>query len=227
MQVAIADDDLEIRAQLVGALSQASHNCDSFSDGYELISGLQRDSYDVVLLDWNMPRANGLEVLDWAQKSLEKPPAFILITSRSNESDIVDALEHGASDYLIKPQTDKVILARAAAACRGLCKIGPNRHSVVGKYTIDRLRMTIGIDDERPMLTEPEFKVAIALFANVNRPLSRNYLKLEAGMHATNNDTKWLDKVISRIRFKLALRPDNGFAITTVFGFGYRMDTVD
>jgi DNA-binding response OmpR family regulator len=227
MRVAVADDDPEILDQIAGSLESSSHKCDRFTNGKDLMVALKRDTYDVVLLDWNMPAATGIDVLEWAGEALDQPPAFILMTSRSGTADVVRGLKKGASDYIVKPESDEVINARVEAAGRALVKPTEKRTVSYGTYTIDRLKETISIGDETPKLTAREFKVAALFFDNLNRPLSRNYIFLQVWGGTVDLETRTLDMHVSRIRSKLALRPENGFAIQTVFGFGYRMDSFD
>lgn len=224
MRVAVADDDPEILDQIAGFLENSEHQCDRFTNGQDLIVALKRDTYDVVLLDWNMPQATGIDVINWANEALDSKPAFILMTSRSGKSDVVRGLEHGASDYIVKPETEEVIKARIEAAGRRAGQQQPKRHEFFGTYRIDRLRETIEMDGEAVKLTSREFKVAALFFDNLNRPLSRNYIFLQVWGGNVDLETRTLDMHVSRIRSKLALRPENGFAIQTIFSFGYRMD---
>ncbi|MXO90979.1 response regulator transcription factor [Pontixanthobacter aquaemixtae] len=227
MRVAVADDDPEILDQITGMLEGSEHQCDKFQNGQDLIVALKRETYDVVLLDWNMPQATGIDVIEWAGEALKSPPAFILMTSRSGKSDVVRGLKQGASDYIIKPETAEVVIARIEAAGRRLETNQKPRHNDFGNYKIDRLKETIEVNGETPKLTAREFKVAALFFDNLNRPLSRNYIFLQVWGGNVDLETRTLDMHVSRIRSKLALRPENGFAIQTVFGFGYRMDAFE
>ena len=227
MRVAVADDDPEILDQIAGFLENTEHQCDRFQNGQDLIVALKRETYDVVLLDWNMPQATGIDVIDWSQEALDSRPAFILMTSRSNKSDVVRGLEHGASDYIVKPESEEVIKARIEAAGRRNAPQNQKRHEFFGQYRIDRLKETIEVGGKAVKLTAREFKVALLFFDNLNRPLSRNYIFLQVWGGNVDLETRTLDMHVSRIRSKLALRPENGFAIQTIFGFGYRMDAFE
>jgi len=227
MRIAVADDEPDILHQMVSALDRAGHNCDGFADGHDLLAALQRDTYDVVLLDWNMPRASGMEVLEWSKASLENPPAFVLITSRSDQADVISALQHGATDYLVKPQPDNVVVARTEAAAKSANALGRGRSSKIGVFEFDHQKMIVSVGDKRVQLTSEEFNLAKALFGNVNRPVSRHYLTLEVWGKAGKPEPKDLDRLVSSLRHKASIRPANGFAISTIFGFGYRMDPVD
>lgn len=225
LRVAIADDDREVLQQLSSYLEKAGYLFDSFRDGKDLQVALRRETYDVVLVDWNMPGATGLEVVAWGTENLDRPPAFILITSRSDKADVVAGLENGASDYIVKPESEEVIIARVeAAARRNASPAQPERFQSYGQYRVDRLNETIERSGESIKLTAKEFKVAALFFENLNRPLSRSYIFSQIWGNIGDITTRTLDMHVSRVRSKLELRPHNGFAIQTVFGFGYRMD---
>lgn len=225
MRIAVADDDQEVLSQVTSCLESSGHSFETFRNGKDLLVALRRETYDVVLVDWNMPGATGPEVVAWGNETLEQPPAFILITSRSDKGDIVKGLEQGASDYIVKPESEEVILARIEAAARRNGKnTKPDRFQTYGRYKVDRLNEVIEHDGEPVKLTSKEFKVAALFFDNLNRPLSRSYIFSQIWGNMGDIATRTLDMHVSRVRSKLELRPHNGFAIQTVFGFGYRMD---
>lgn len=225
MKIAIADDDPEVLSQVAASLDPVGYIYDTFTNGKDLLVALRKETYDVVLVDWNMPGATGVDVVKWGTENLESPPAFILITSRSDKGDIVAGLEHGASDYIVKPESEDVILARIeAAARRNSRSAAQDRYQTFGPFRIDRLNECIERDGEPIKLTAKEFKVALLFFENLNRPLSRSYIFAQIWGNMGDMATRTLDMHVSRVRSKLELRPYNGFAIQTVFGFGYRMD---
>lgn len=224
MRIAIADDDPEILEQVTAALRSGGHDFDQFKNGTDLTIALKRNTYDVVLADWNMPGDTGVGVLQWAMDTLDHPPPFILITSRTEKSDIVRGLELGATDYIVKPESTEVILARIEAAGRRSKRETKERFEEFGPYKIDRLKQSIELEGEQIKLTAKEFSVALLFFENVNRPLSRSYIFGQVWGGSLDIETRTLDMHISRVRSKLGLRPQNGYVIQTVFGFGYRMD---
>ena len=224
MRIAIADDDPELLDQLHLALQDTEHQCERFRSGEHLITSLKRETYDVVLVDWNMPGKTGLNVIEWATDALETPPAFILLTSRSEKSDVVRGLEAGAVDYVVKPESKEVILARIEAANRRTRPAEPDRFAKFGDYQIDRLLQVISWKGDPVKMTNKEVQVATLFFDNLNRPLSRAYIFGQIWGGVADIESRTLDLHVSRVRSKLQLRPQNGFAIQTVFGFGYRMD---
>ncbi|WP_211483493.1 response regulator transcription factor [Pontixanthobacter rizhaonensis] len=226
IRVAIADDDQEVISQVEAAIRGAGHECVTYRNGKDVLNAIKRETFDVVLLDWSMPGATGIEVLGWAAENIESPPPFIMLTSRSSKGDIIRGLETGACDYVIKPESSAVILARIeAAARRGKAQVTRERFKEYGIYKIDSLENTFLVNGEEIKLTSKEFQLGALFFENMNRPLSRGYLFSQVWGTSEDIATRTLDMHISRVRSKLSLKPENGFVIQTVFGFGYRMDT--
>lgn len=226
MHVAVADDEPDIARDISSLLIDAGFTCDTYRDGDDLVAGLRRSTFDVVLLDWNMPGKTGIEVIRWAAENLDTPPAFVLLTSRSDPGDVVRGLEVGACDFIVKPEDGSVIIARIhAAARRGLTRPNQNPVQEYGKFIIDSARRAISVDGEEVKLTAKEFELAKVFFENLERPLSRNYLLGKIWGSSDKLETRTLDMHVSRVRSKLGLRPENGVVIQTVFGFGYRMNS--
>ena len=224
MRIALADDDRDIRDQVSSLVRKAGHDVDEFSNGLEVQKALQRDTYDVVLLDWNMPGRTGFEVLEWANDNLDAAPPFILLTSRQEKSDIVAGLEAGAVDYIVKPESDEVIRARIEAAARRTAVKETREKAEFGPFEVDYNARSISRDGEAITLTAKEYDLAVLLFENIDRPLSRSYLFTRVWGGNIDVETRTIDMHVSRLRSKLGLTPESGLVIRTVFGFGYRMD---
>ncbi len=226
MRVAIAEDDPEMRTYVAAALLEAGHKVETFANGREIITGLQRDTFDLVMVDWNMPAKDGMDVIRWAHEHLSPSPPIIVLTSRSDKSDVVSALEAGADDYIVKPETADVIRARVAAALR---RTGPrpsnDRVEAFGPYHFDKLTSVVRFNDKEVNLTAKEFALAKLFFENHHRPLARGYILQMIWNSVADLPTRTLDMHVSRIRSKLELRPENGYNLHTVFGFGYRLES--
>ncbi len=112
MRIAIADDDKEIVEFLGSIVEELKHVYVGFPDGNALSSGLLRDTFDLVILDWNMPGKTGMQILEWMNDAIDDRPPVIMMTSRTAKQDISDALNAGADDYITKPENPGVIAAR-------------------------------------------------------------------------------------------------------------------
>lgn len=224
MRIALADDDRDIRDQVSAVVQKAGHVVDEFTNGLDMQKALQRDTYDVVLLDWNMPGRTGFQVVEWASENVEFPPPIILLTSRQDKSDIVAGLEAGAVDYIVKPESDEVIGARIEAAARRTSVKETRETAEFGPFLVNYSARSISRDGEPVTLTAKEYDLAVLFFENIDRPLSRSYLFSRVWGGNIDVETRTIDMHISRLRSKLGLTPESGLVIRTVFGFGYRMD---
>lgn len=228
MRIAIADDDGEGLNLIERIIMQMGHICVKFHDGERLAAALLRDTFDLVMLDWNMPGRTGLDVVKWMQQTIESPPPVIMLTGRTAKRDITEALNAGADDYICKPEEESVIAARIAAVLRRAGPSGSMEKTVeYGGYRLDRMAQTIRHDGAEITLTAKEFELADLLFRNRDRTLSRAYIMETIWRTSADLATRTLDMHVSRVRSKLALKPENGFRIFTVFGYGYRLETID
>jgi DNA-binding response OmpR family regulator len=226
MRIAVVDDELEMRNYLSELLSQRQFKCLPFVGGRDVISAFGRDTFDMLIIDWNMSGMSGIEVIRWVRKNVEAPIPIIMLTSRSDERDIVEGLEAGADDFIVKPEKANVIAARVAALIRRSgAQATPERQHQFGRYTFDTAGSIVTLDGVEITLTSKEFALALAFFQNMHRPLSRTYLLETVWNSVADLPTRTLDVHVSRIRSKLQLARENGYRIQTIFGFGYRFES--
>ncbi len=224
MRVAVLEDDADHAALVTRALEQGGHSHAVYSTGARFIQAMVRETFDVLVLDWMMPDMSGLDVLDWVRQ-LENHTPVIFVTSRDAEEDIVQALAHGADDYLVKPPRAGELLARLSALKRRSDNLSASGSLVAGPYEFDPAQSVVRLHGEVLELTQRQFELAQVLFRNSGRLLSRQYL-LEAvwGLNDTVQ-TRTLDIHISQLRNQLQLA-DNGWRINSVYAHGYRLETL-
>jgi DNA-binding response OmpR family regulator len=229
MRIAIADDELDVRDYLTAIVEEQGHLAVAYSDGNALAQALARDTFDLVILDWTMPGKDGLALLKWMQTSLDERPPVIMMTNRTAKADITEALNSGAADYITKPEDRGVIAARINAMLRRSTSGSGafETEAVYGVYKLNRIDQTVTFHDETVTMTAKEFELADLFFRNRDRTLSRNYIMETIWRTTATLATRTLDMHISRVRSKLNLKPENGFRIFTVFGYGYRLESLD
>jgi DNA-binding response OmpR family regulator len=227
MRVVIADDESDVINFLKAIIEEQGHSVVSFSDGNLLSQALVRETYDLVILDWNIPGKDGLAVLQWMKGAMPERPPVIMMTNRSAKKDISDALNAGADDYITKPEDRSVVAARINAMLRRSAGSGAfDTKATYGKYHLNRIDQTVTINGKSVPLTAKEFELADLFFRSSDRTLSRNYIMETIWRTTAALATRTLDMHISRVRSKLDLQPENGFRIFTVFGYGYRLETI-
>lgn len=228
MRIAIADDDGESLVCLENIIAGMGHISVRFNTGDRLTAALSRETFDLVMLDWNSAGRNGLQIVQWMKQTLDNPPPVIVLTGRTAKRDITEALNGGADDYITKPEEDNVIAARIAAVLRRTsASASMEKTAAFGGYRLDRMAQSIRHAGHDITLTAKEFELADLLFRHRDRTLSRAYIMETIWRTSADLATRTLDMHISRVRSKLALKPENGFRIFTVFGYGYRLETIE
>ena len=224
MRIALFDDEPAFSEQMAEILTAAGHNCQPFATGRALLASLRRETYDLLMLDWQVPDMSGIEVIAWVKANLDPPPPMLLVTSRGESADIVTGLEAGADDYIVKPIEPAVLVARVTAILRRAHRPAEGCDETFGGYCFNTTAETVSIDGKHVDLTAKEFGLALILFRNIHRALSRAYILEAVWGRNPELPTRTLDAHISRIRTKLGLRPENGFRLTPVYSYGYRLE---
>jgi len=227
MRIAVLDDDRSQTDLVCQVLTSAGHQCYPFQSGKEMLNQLRRESYDMLIIDWQVPDLDGAEVLRWAREKLPANLPVLFMTSRSGEDDIVAGLAAGADDYMIKPIRRGELVARVQALLR---RAYPNQTAVeqltFGNYTFEVRTGRLTMNGTQVDLTQKEFDLALLFFRNLGRPLSRAYILEAVWARDIEIPSRTMDTHVSRVRTKLQLRPDNGFRLAPVYSYGYRLEQI-
>jgi two-component system, OmpR family, response regulator RegX3 len=226
MHIAILEDDAYQRQFLTMLVETGGHRASGFAQGSEFLASLDNTTYDLLLLDWMMPEMSGDQVLAAVRQRFGMELPVMVVTARDAESDVVTALRQGADDFIVKPPKTLELLARMEALTRRARSI---RSGVLrlGAYEIDPERRAVTLSGKPIALTQKEFDLAVFLFQNPGRLLSRVKLLEQVWGVSAELDTRTVDTHVSRVRRKLQLDADTGWKLLPVYGFGYRLDPVD
>lgn len=227
MRIALVEDDPVQAQQLSGWLKEAGHHLHHFSDGTSFTQALRRESFDMVILDWNLPDTDGLTLLGSLHRA-DPNVAILFITSRDSENDIVAALKRGADDYLVKPARKAETLARISSVLRrtyGMTDESDDEH--YPPFTLHHDHFTVSYEDETIQLTPKEFELACFMFRNHGRLLSRSHILESVWGVSSDLTTRTVDTHISKIRRKLGLKPERGWRLVSVYQYGYRLELLD
>ncbi len=226
MRVAALHDDSTQHELSQKAVSDLGHGCVRFDSSVALLRALRRESFDLLLIDWAMPDFSGLEVLRWARVQLKQHVPVFFITEARNEADVIEGLAAGADDFMVKPVRTVELGARINALLRRSYQRAPEAELVFGRYRLDPTTRSAMVGDVAVALKQKEFDLALFLFQNLGRLLSREHLLQAVWGVAAEVTSRSLDTHASRVRTKLALTPENGFRLAAIYGVGYRLETV-
>ena len=228
MRIAIVEDDLSQSDLIRVWLAGAGHSCHVFARGREFMRVMARDSFDVLLLDWELPDVNGDAILAWVRANIRDSIPILFTTARDAEADIVRALRAGADDYLVKPLRKQELLARVEALGRR-ARPQPRVSSAlrVAEFDIDLDRRVVQRHGAAVDLTQKDFDLAVFMFRNVGNLVSRGHILESVWGRSSDLNTRTVDTHVSRLRSKLGLVPEHGWKLTAVYQHGYRLEQVE
>jgi DNA-binding response OmpR family regulator len=229
MYIGLLEDEPHLAQHVCEILEGAGHTVNVFSNGEDMVKAVGRDTIDLFVLDWRVPRMTGIEVLKHIRdvRGLKEPVLFL--TSRTDEQDITAALNAGADDYCTKPVRPKEFLARINAILRRTYPDRGNEDTtrVLLDYSFNKLDNAVRFGDQVVTLSEKEFKLALFLFENHERAVSRERLLQEIWGGAGDALSRSLDVHVSWLRKKLDLSATSPtLRLKPIYGFGYRLIAV-
>jgi DNA-binding response OmpR family regulator len=176
-------------------------------------------------LDWHTPGIMGIDVLKSVRILHDDRLPALFLTAENSETSLVQALTHGADDYIVKPFSIAEVRARVDAILRrAYPSLYGRRPFRVGRYFVDPHRKLITLDGKPVALTEKEFQLAWLLFSNAGRTVSRDHLYSQAWGRSLAVETRTIDSHICRVRTKLKIQPENDVRLMAVYRQGYRLD---
>ncbi|MBI5277453.1 MAG: response regulator transcription factor [Burkholderiales bacterium] len=223
---AIVEDDPAQRDLLQHVARSMGASSEAFESGEQLLKSLRRESFDLLLVDWNLPGIQGPDIVRAVRSERGMDFPIIFVTARALEPEIVAGLGAGADDYVAKPVRPAELAARITALLRRAYPQPRVDRLEFGPYAFDTVQRTAHLRGAPVELQPREFDLAIFFFSNMGRLLSRAHLT-ESAMHASPEAiSRSLDTHISRLRTKLSIGPANGYRLVSVYGMGYRLDEV-
>jgi DNA-binding response OmpR family regulator len=224
MNFAVVEDSRSQAEVLKALLKSEGHHVEVFSDGGSCIEALKTRSFDFFVIDWNLPDMGGDEVLRHVREQCGWDVPVVFCTARTDEEAASDILRAGADDYIPKPIRYMEFMARIHALLRRRKPRAAMLNIAGIEIDLDGRRIKLsGADVD---LTQREFELAVILLQNIGRVLSRDELLTSVWARDVGVDTRTVDTHASRLRKKLGLAGESGLMLSSVYGQGYRLDTV-
>ena len=227
-RIALVDDDRNILTSVKMTLEGEGFEIDTYSDGQSALEAFYRKQPDIVVLDIKMPRMDGMDLLQKMRPKISSPVIFL--TSKDDEIDEVLGLRMGADDYIKKPFSQRLLVARIRALLRRQAQFSDSlvvgekgRHLLErGALTMDPMRHAVIWKDSEISLTVTEFVLLQALAQRPGFVKSRDQLMDVAYDDQIYVDDRTIDSHIKRLRKKMRAVDSQFSCIETLYGIGCR-----
>jgi two-component system phosphate regulon response regulator PhoB len=222
-RILVVDDDEQSRALVRVALERESFAVLEASDGVEALELIASETPDLVVLDVNLPRMGGFDVL--TQLRIASSVPVIMVTGRDGETDRVLGLELGADDYVVKPFAPRELTSRVRAILRRSAPASSDESLDFVGLHIDLTSREVKVEGRSVGLTTREFELLAFLASSPRRVYSRAQLLERVWSSALEwQDPATVTEHVRRIRMKIEPDADGPHRIRTVRGVGYAFD---
>lgn len=223
-EILIVDDEPAIRKLLRITLESEGYRVQEAVNAKEGLVMAANHPPALILLDLGLPDKNGQEVLTELRHWYHR--AIIILSVQNGEEDIIRALDHGASDYLVKPFRTGELLARIRSALRQQLS-EPEPVLRFGALTIDLAAHVVRKEPDILKLTSTEYNLLALMARNQGKVLTHRYLLREVWGPGYENQSQYLRVFVAQLRKKIENNPNDPLYIVTESGVGYRFVAVD
>ena len=224
MKILIVEDEKAIAEVEKAYMLREGYEADIASDGIEALRMFNEGAYDLVILDLMLPGMRGESVCREIRRSSSVP--IIMVTAKSGEDDVIAGLDAGADDYIIKPFSPRVLMARIRANLRGTAAFDQDNGEMItvgDSLIIDTSNFTVRKNGEDIPLTKNEFMIFSKMASRQDKTWTRDELITYALGYEYDAFERSIDSYIKNIRKKLSDPVHENGYIKTVHGFGYRV----
>lgn len=219
--ILIIEDEIRIRFLLKDYLLSEGFSVIEACDGEEGLKVFKNNNVDLILLDIMMPKIDGLTVLENIRTVSDIP--IILLTAKSQEEDKLYGYDIGADDYITKPFSPKILVAKVKALLKRTADLNEDKSSTknYNGLTINKLAHEIKVDNVQLSLSPKEYELLVYLSDNIGIALTRDTILDNVWGIDYYGDLRTVDTNIKRLREKLGEKANY---IVTVRGSGYKFD---
>lgn len=219
MRIVLVEDNLSLAKGIENALKDQGHAVDHLDDGLDADAFLSHQRADVAIVDVNLPRLSGVEIIRRARARRDTIPMLIL-TARGKTSERVEGLDAGADDYLVKPFDMEELIARLRALARRRPEVALSRE-VVGQLIYDREQRVVYYGERNLDLPRRELALFELFLENRGRLIEKDRIADALYGTGTAVEPNAVELLISRLRRKIE---GSGVSIRTARGLGYMLD---
>ncbi len=220
IKILVVDDESRMRKLVRDFLVRAGYEVLEAGDGEEALEVFYRErDIALIILDVMMPKINGWEVCREIRETSKVP--VIMLTAKGDESDELTGFELGADEYISKPFSPKILVARVEAILRRSGKSEEEALLQMGDITVDKTAHRVTIDGREIELSFKEFELLTFFMENAGIALSREKILNNVWNYDYFGDARTIDTHVKKLRSKMGKK---GNYIKTVWGMGYKFE---
>ena len=216
--ILVAEDEKNIRDIIAEYMRKGGHRCLTADDGVDALAILKSQSVDALILDVIMPHLDGLSVCRIARERGNVP--IVILTAKSEEEDKLKGYAYGADDYMTKPFSPRVLLAKVNALLRR-ASFSPGEVLGAGKITLNPGSRQAFVDGQEISLTHTEFEMLRLFMENPGRTFTRDQLLDQIWGYDFAGTTRTVDVHMKNLRQKLG---SEGKHLVTLIRSGYKFE---
>ena len=221
IKILVVDDESRMRKLVRDFLAKKGYEVLEAGDGEEALDIFYEDKdIALVILDVMMPKINGFDVCREIREHSKVP--IIMLTAKGTENDELNGFELGVDEYIAKPFSPKILVARVEAILRRTNQAQENRTLCAGGIVLDQAAHIVTIDGERVELSFKEFELLAYFMENAGIALSREKILNSVWNYDYFGDARTIDTHVKKLRSKMGER---GGCIKTIWGMGYKFET--
>ena len=222
IKILVVDDESRMRKLLKDFLEREGYRVIEAADGLEAMERFYEDKeIALLILDVMMPNMDGWQVCREVRQSSKVP--IIMLTARSEERDELQGFELGVDEYIAKPFSPKILVARAEAVLRRAHALDAEQTLNAGGISVDKSAHQVKIDGAETELSYKEFELLTYFIENQGIALSREKILNNVWNYDYFGDARTIDTHVKKLRNKLG---DKGNYIKTIWGMGYKFEVV-
>lgn len=220
IKILVVDDESRMRKLVRDFLIRDNFEVIEAGDGEEALDLFYRDKdISLIILDIMMPKINGWEVCREIRETSKVP--IIMLTAKGDENDELQGFDLGVDEYISKPFSPKILVARVEAILRRANKISEQETVKAGGIVIDKAAHLVTVDEERVELSYKEFELLVYFIENQGIALSREKILNHVWNYDYFGDARTIDTHVKKLRSKMG---EKGEYIKTIWGMGYKFE---
>lgn len=220
IKILVVDDESRMRKLVRDFLIRDNFEVIEAGDGEEALDLFYQDKdISLIILDIMMPKINGWEVCREIRETSKVP--IIMLTAKGDENDELQGFDLGVDEYISKPFSPKILVARVEAILRRANKISEGETVKAGSIVIDKAAHLVTVDEERVELSYKEFELLVYFIENQGIALSREKILNHVWNYDYFGDARTIDTHVKKLRSKMG---EKGELIRTIWGMGYKFE---